>query len=309
MDATQVLHHLNRRHSTAFSLVGQCTGGTRGAYEVIDDQRRAVLKFGPGTQWLARLRQAEAIATRLRGAGYPTPRSLLLGTTPEGDWYQLQEFVTGVPMAAPLTAANVDLLLMLNDKQAHQHHAEDTGWPNWSRHAREVVFADASSMAASLHGFSPTTRGLLLALQDWTAPHVDAPLSTGDAVHGDFLPENVLVRDGRIAAVIDVAQAGCGTRALDLARTLVWWYGDMAGAERRRLLEHLAAVATEAERTICLASQVIDVATFVIEHYPHEVGHFVRRGYHLLDAARQVPAGVNRALTRGSGGPAHPRSR
>jgi aminoglycoside phosphotransferase (APT) family kinase protein len=241
---------------------------------------------GEPTACLDRLHRAEVIAARLRAAGYPVARNLALGSTPEGGWYQLQEFVAWEPIAAPLTAAHLDLLLALNDKQAQQRHTEDIDWLDWSRYARDVVFANASGWAEALRSFSPATRDLLAALQDWAAPHADAPLSTADAVHGDFLPEQVLVRDGQVAAVIDFTQAGCGTRALDLARTLMWWYEDMAEAERQRLLDHIATIATEAERAICLACQVIDVVAFVTAHHPHDVARYVRRGYHLLDMAR-----------------------
>ena len=35
-------------------------------------------------------------------------------------------------------------------------------------------------------------------------------------VHADLNPSNVLVRDGAVVAVVDIGNAGCGTRATDL---------------------------------------------------------------------------------------------
>jgi Ser/Thr protein kinase RdoA (MazF antagonist) len=48
---------------------------------------------------------------------------------------------------------------------------------------------------------------------DRVHPCAAAALPAGDLVHGDFGPQNVLVDGGRIAAVIDLEAAGCGTRA------------------------------------------------------------------------------------------------
>lgn len=287
MDIADLLAHLNSHHDTAYSLSGKCVGGTRGAYELRDSRgRQAVLKFGPDRHWLDRLRQAEEVAAPLRAVGYPTPRNLALGASPDGWWYQVQEFVVGAPMSAPLSPANLNHLLTLNDLQAARSLLSGRGWANWSRYAREVVFAGASGWTESLRTFSPATRGLLDALLERAQPFAVAPLSTADIVHGDFLPENVLVHDGRVAAVIDFAGAGCGTRAIDLARLLVWWHADMATAQRHRLCERLASIATPAEHAICVAFGVIDVLAFVIERYPSSVEAFVERGFRILEEVR-----------------------
>ncbi len=90
-------------------------------------------------------------------------------------------------------------------------------------------------------------------------------------VHGDFLPEHVLVRAGRVAAVIDTAALGYGPRVLDLARVLVWWH---------------AAIATPAERAICVTRQVIDMLAFVIAHHPDDVAMMAERGQTVLAAFR-----------------------
>lgn len=288
MDIADLLAHLNRHHGTAYALRGRCDGGTRGAYELGDARgRSAILKFGPGLQWLDRLRQAERIAVRLRTVGYPTPRTLALGAGPDGGWYQLQEFVVGAPMPSPLSPANLDHLLALNELQAARSHPTGDGWVDWSRYARDVVFADASGWTASLRAFSPGTRALLAALLERAQPFATAPLSTADVVHGDFLPVNVLVQDGRVAAAIDFAAAGCGTRALDLARLLVWSHADMAAAQRCRLGARLAAIATPVEHAICLAYGVIDLLAFVIEHHPADVGTAVERGFRLLEEVQK----------------------
>ena len=54
-------------------------------------------------------------------------------------------------------------------------------------------------------------------------------------VHTDLNPSNVLVRDGAVVAVVDIGNAGSGTRATDLIN-LVWLtFQDPLDGVRRRL--------------------------------------------------------------------------
>ena len=54
-------------------------------------------------------------------------------------------------------------------------------------------------------------------------------------VHTDLNPSNVLVRDGAVVAVVDIGNAGSGTRATDLT-TLQWHtFQDPLDGVRRRL--------------------------------------------------------------------------
>jgi aminoglycoside phosphotransferase (APT) family kinase protein len=63
-------------------------------------------------------------------------------------------------------------------------------------------------------------------LADEAREVVDEPVVTG-FVHGDLIPGNLLVRDGRLAAIIDWGGAGCGDVAQDLAPA--WAVLDPAG--------------------------------------------------------------------------------
>lgn len=291
MQVADLIGHINRHHNKSYVLLGTCAGGTRGAYELRDAQGQpAILKFGHEARWLDRLRQSERIAAHMRGRDYPIPPNFALGRIPDGGWYQVQQFVLGMPIATPLSPAYLDLLLALNDKQAGQHPPSENGWADWSRHAREVVFAGASGWADALRTFSPASRAFLRLILDQARPFATTTLPTNDVVHGDFVAENVLVHDGHVAAVIDFAAAGCGTRVLDLARLLVWWYADMAVAQRERLLEQITAIATPAERAICMAYGLIDVIAYVIDHYPDDVASIVDRGSQIMDELRARPS-------------------
>jgi aminoglycoside phosphotransferase (APT) family kinase protein len=283
MDVAALIQYINQRHGCAFSVVTRCAGGTRGAYELADASgRRAILKFGDALPWLSRLRQAETLGERLRAIGYPMPRTLFLDAAPSDVWYQVQEFVPGVPMTAPLTPADLELLLALNALQADQRRATDRVWPDWSRYMQDVIFASASGWTDLLQAHSPATRSLLAALHAVALPYADVALSTADIVHGDFLPGNVLVWDGRVSAVIDFAQIGYGTRAHDLTRVFVWRYNDIPAFPRQHLADHIAAIATPAERTICLVYAVIDVLAYMIEQHPEVVEAWVQTGWEVL---------------------------
>jgi aminoglycoside phosphotransferase (APT) family kinase protein len=63
----------------------------------------------------------------------------------------------------------------------------------------------------------------------WVAPHRGFELPTGDLVHGDLNPDNVLLDGDRISALIDVEAVGRGSRMHDLATLLVYatlWDGE-----------------------------------------------------------------------------------
>lgn len=283
MDVNALLQHINERHGSAFSFLGRCAGGTHGAYELTEPQgRRAILKYGLGQEWLTRVTLAAAIAEPLRFIGYPIPRDLFRGMAPGDFWYQIQEFVFGTPMSLPLSSIDLDHLLALNELQANLCSSEQQAWPDWSGYVHDVIFAGASGWVDALQTYSGETRSLLQALHAAAQPYEHASLSGTDVVHGDFLPANVLLQDHRVFAVIDFSQAGCGTRAYDLARLLVWCYDDMDASLRGRLYERIVAIASPAERTLCLICQIIDLVAVMMTHHPEAVELCLHRGWRVL---------------------------
>lgn len=285
MDVSALLQHINEQHGAAFTFMGRCAGGTHGAYELTEQQgRRAILKYGSGQEWLTRVTLSAAVVEALRLAGYPAPRDLFRGMAPGDLWYQVQEFVLGTPMSLPLSSTDLDHLLALNELQANLCSGEQPAWPDWSGYMHDLIFAGAYGWAEALQTYSEATRTLLQALQSEARPYayVKASLSGTDVVHGDFLPANVLIHDDRVSAVIDISQAGRGTRAYDLARVLVWCYDDMDASLRWRLYERIATIASPAERTLCLISQIIDIIAFMVAHHPDATEPCTRRGWRVL---------------------------
>ncbi|CAA9583160.1 MAG: hypothetical protein AVDCRST_MAG88-3590, partial [uncultured Thermomicrobiales bacterium] len=163
----------------------------------------------------------------------------------------------------------------------HRAAGQDWTGQDWSAYAWRAVFADGGGRASVLQTHSTATAALLAGLEAATRAYAGVKLSTDDLVHGDFLPENVLVLDGRVTAVIDFAQAGCGTRAIDLAHVLAWWHDEIDSPLRIRLSDRIRDISGEAGLAICL--QVLDMVAYVIAHYsPESVEHAVRVGWQLL---------------------------
>jgi aminoglycoside phosphotransferase (APT) family kinase protein len=98
--------------------------------------------------------------------------------------------------------------------------------------------APLSASDAMVRKFAPRATGI--DVDDFLAvweQAINLPQWTGEPVllHGDLRPDNLLVRDRRLAAVIDWAGVAVGDPAIDLAAA--WWV--FTGEARRRFRETL----------------------------------------------------------------------
>jgi aminoglycoside phosphotransferase (APT) family kinase protein len=265
----ELVGFINRRHRTSFSITGKLQGGTGGAYGLVDsDGRRAVLKRAVRPQRDDQLARTVRVVDALRRVGYPAPAYLHVGRAPGGTSYYVQQFLEGTPVA-DVTAELLDQILALNALQADRDARQLAGEQDWSRHVHGAVFGGESGRARTMRAMrthSDDTTALLDAVLALTRPLAGVTLPTDDIVHGDFGPDNVLARDGRVTGVIDLEAAGCGSRAIDLAVLLRWGWEGAAPAERAKLAERIAPIAGPAGAAICIACQVIDILAFAIEH-------------------------------------------
>ena len=105
-------------------------------------------------------------------------------------------------------------------------------------------------------------------------------------VHADLsTPSNVLVRDGAVVAVVDIGNAGSGTRATDLT-TLVWYtYQDpLLDGVRRRLWTRILVVAGWQGAAVLAATQILLQLELAIRLGRHDaVAGLVKRGHRALD--------------------------
>ena len=268
-----MLDEVNLTHVSAWALVERLAGGHQsGAYRLRDavSGQPAVLKVSQRTEWAQQVTRAAPIIEAARTAGWPTPAWLAVGTTAQGWPYEIQEWVDGTLMDR-LGMEEVEMILELLDTQVG---IGPRGPQDWSAYNRDVVFADRYGLASEVRGSSPEGAEIVASFRALCEPYRFSDLPVTDLVHGDLSTHNILVRDGRIAGVVDVEGVGCGTRVSDLAcviREGYMWRGDPAALER--LLGEGLVMAGVGALLICMAATVFEVSAFVLDHSPSEWPH------------------------------------
>jgi hypothetical protein len=230
----RLVEFINQQHGTAFAPHGRYPTGEQGAFAVSeangDCVRRLVLKWGPGTEIPGNLRQAAAIAARLRTVGYPAPRYRLLGVAqPLQVVYSLQEELPGTPLEGRLDRPLLDRLLELNALQRKQAIPPFGTWP---KPVADPVLhgGDGYCLLDPLRSYSAATATLLDVVQRLVITGMGEPSPTADAVHFDFQGSNILVDREEISGVVDWEGSCSGDRAFDLA-TLFFYAGASEEAE------------------------------------------------------------------------------
>lgn len=220
--------------------------------------------------------RAQRVVEHMRAHGYPTPAWLGVGATATRVWH-LTEFVDAAP-APMLTSSLVERMAEVIDLQAGQaSEPHDHGAYAWR------VVTGQEPVVARLSGRSSAVSALveraLLVCAD-ASPPAAAP----DMVHADYNPSNVLVRDGAVVAVVDIANAGCGSRARDLT-TLLWhtFQDPLDGARAKLWTEVLAVVGWEGAAVLA-ATQVLLQLEWPVRLGRHDVVRQVLgRGHRALD--------------------------
>src|SRR5207244_13226198 len=97
-------------------------------------------------------------------------------------------------------------------------------------------------------------------------------------------PDHVLVRDGAVVAVVDIGNAGSGTRATDLT-TLQWHtFQDPLDRVRRRLWTRILDLVGWEGAAVLAATQILVMLEFPIRHGRHDdVPGVVKRGHRALN--------------------------
>lgn len=270
---TALLHEVNLTHGSAWVLVERLAGGHQsGACRLRDaiSGQPAVLKVSEQTEWAQQVTRAAPIIEAARTAGWPTPAWLAVGTTTQGWPYEIQEWVDGTPMDR-LGLEEAEMILELLDTQVG---IGAKGPQDWSEYNRQVVFADRYGFAGEVRGSSPEGAEIVASVSALCDPYRSLDLPVTDLVHGDLSTHNILVKDGRIAGVVDVEAVGCGSRVSDLAcviREGYMWRGDQAALER--LLSEGLVMAGVGALLISIAATVFGVSAFVLDHSPSEWPH------------------------------------
>jgi Phosphotransferase enzyme family len=282
------------------TLVGRLSGGVNeGAVRVqLAGGAHAVLRAVPlaHANHLDETLRARRVAVHMRAHGYPTPAWLGVGATAGHVWH-LTDFVDAAP-AAELTRSLIEQLMEIIELQAGR---ASEPYDHWS-YAWRVATSQESAAAgldldetpeqsllrqsiASLPGYSSEVSALVERLQ-LACADVSPPRQSPDMVHADLsTPSNVLVRDGAVVAIVDIGNAGSGTRATDLT-SLVWYtfHDPQLDGVRRRLWTRILDLVGWEGAAVLAATQVLHMLEYPIREVRHDVvPGVVQRGHRTLD--------------------------
>ncbi|MEU4197973.1 aminoglycoside phosphotransferase family protein [Kribbella sp. NPDC026611] len=254
----------------------------------LDGRANAVLKAWPRARpnQLDETLRTQRVVEHMRRRGYPTPAWLGVGATATHVW-QLIDFVDAAP-APELTPSVVEQLMEINELQAGQASEPYDHWSYaWrlatGQEAGQDLAPSLSRAVAGLSGYSAVVSALVERLRLMCAD-VPPPPEAPDMVHADFKPDNVLVRDGRVVAVVDIGNAGSGTRATDLT-TLLWHtFQDPLDDVRSRLWTRILDLVGWEGAAVLAATQILVQLEWPIRHGRHDVvPGVVKRGHRTLD--------------------------
>jgi len=276
----EVLEDVASAVGAEVTLLSRLPGGANsGAMRVqLAGRADAVLKVVPRAHpnRLDETLRAQRVVEHMRGRGYPTPAWLGVGATATHAWH-LMDFVDAAPVPE-LTPSIVEQLIEIIELQAGQ---ASEPYDHWSYAWRAATGQEPA--VAGLSGYSPVVSALVERLR-LVCADVPPPREAPDMVHADLNPSNVLVRDGAVVAVVDIENAGSGTRATDLT-TLQWHtFQDPLDGVRRRLWTRILAVVGWEGAAVLAATQILLQLEWPIRLGRHDVvPGVVKRGHRTLD--------------------------
>jgi hypothetical protein len=297
---SEVLDDVSRVVGAEVTLLGRLTGGVNGGATRVQvtGGAPAVLKAVPRArpEHLDETLRAQRVVEHMRGRGYPTPAWLGVGATDTHVW-QLMDFVDAAP-APELTPSLVEQLMEIIEIQAGQ---ASEPYDHWS-YAWRVATGRDSTVAgqdldeapehsllrqsiARLSGHSSAVSALVERLRLVSAD-IPPPRDAPDMVHADLAtPGNILVRDGAVVAVVDVGNAGSGTRAIDLT-TLLWYsFRDpLLDGVRGRLWTRILGLVGWEGAAVLTAAHILHMLEIPVRDGRHDVVPGVaERGHRALD--------------------------
>lgn len=284
MQPGQLLQHINAVHTTTFDLLHSYPDGEQGAFAIADTRgRRGVLKWQPGASNLQRAQQAREITHLLRTSGYPAPRYLLIGSTPEGI-YSIQEVLPGAPLRH-LSGAHLTRLLELN---ALQREKASASLRDWHAEAIETVLSGGEGycLHASLREHSRRSAHLLAEIQRLVATNREEPHRSADIVHGDFQPANILLHRDKVSGIIDWQAPGAGDSSFDLVTLLFYTYDD--SGTREQLWQVIRAAISLNLLSLYCAHLILRQVDWSLRHHDRATGErYILRGESVLQDLAQ----------------------
>lgn len=196
-------------------LIRRFEHGVGGTSIIEIDGARCVLKAWPfrSAHDEARLGEALNLAEIMRGRGVAVPGLWERGCI-AGYGYLIYELLDGDWSAALGLEALVDMIGIV-DASRDAAPAPNVGWV--AELEMMLSRGDRSfDIAPDVLTGSPAAEAVLAEARRRLAACDRASLRIADIVHGDFAPENLLIRDGRVVGVVDWERARAGDAGLDL---------------------------------------------------------------------------------------------
>ena len=296
----EVLDDVAGSVGAAVTLLGRLPGGVNGGAVRVQVAGRAdaVLKAVPRAHpgHLDETLRARRVVEHVRRHGYPTPAWLGVGATDTHVWH-LVDFVDAAP-APRLTPSLVDQLVEVVELQAGRASEPYDHWSYAWRvatghgpaaaglHVRETP--EQSGLRRSVAGLSGSSSAVsaLVERARLACADVPPPPAAPDMVHADLAtPSNVLVRDGAVVAVVDLGNAGSGTRAIDLT-ALAWsaLQDPLLDGVRARLWTRILALVGWEGAAVLAASHVLHMLEIPVRLGRRDVlPGVVRLGHRALD--------------------------
>jgi aminoglycoside phosphotransferase (APT) family kinase protein len=258
----------------------------------------AVLKAEPRAYagQLQETMRAQRIVEHMRRHGYPTPAWLGVGATATHVWH-LMDLVDAAP-APELTPSLIEQLMEIVELQADQASEPYDHWSyawraatgrapaaGWQDPHETPEQSRLRQSVASLSGYASGVSALVERLRIMCAD-APPPREAPDMVHADLsTPSNVLVRDGAVVAVVDIGNAGSGTRATDLG-TLVWYTFQDPRLDRVReqLWTRILDLVGRQGAAVLTAAHILFMLELPIRHEREDVvPQVVERGHRAID--------------------------
>lgn len=260
--------------------LGRLSGGVKaGAWRLqLAGGTHAVLKAEPwaSPHHLDDTLRAQRVAEHMRRRGYPTPAWLGVGATATHVWH-LTDFVDAAPVTE-LTPSVIEQLVEIIELQAGQ---ASEPYDHWSYAWRVVTGQEP--VVTGLSECSSKVSALVERLELMCAD-ISPPRAAPDMVHSDLNPSNVLVRDGEVVAIVDIGNAGSGTRATDLT-TLLWHtFHDPLNGVRPQLWARVLAVVGWEKAAVLAATQILLQLEWPTRLGRHDmIPGVLERGHRVID--------------------------
>ncbi|HVK35016.1 MAG TPA: aminoglycoside phosphotransferase family protein [Microlunatus sp.] len=182
------------------------------------------------------LDDALELAERMRSRGVPVPALIERGRS-DGHGYLVYEFIDGEwsDELGPEAVADLVSVIAVARGAALSPNAA------WAAELETMLSQGDPSfdMAPAALAASTPARAVLTEARRRLAACDQARLPRSDIVHGDFAPENLLLRDGRVVGVVDWERARVGDAGLDLVGAI--FDIEMGRRRRRRSGAHCGA--------------------------------------------------------------------